>query len=309
MDGERVRRIAAWTVAVLVIAGAIGWFATALRGSNLESASSSAPSAGSTGSFGAATPAAPDRSGAEGGVTLGGLVGGSDVPQAGPKIVKQADLRLQVRKGTFLDRFQQAISTAGSFGGFVQSSDTTVGRFRTGMLTIRVPADRFEAALAQLRRLGTVKASKVAGQDVTSAYVDLQARLTNWQAQEGVLLRLMSKATTIVDSIKVQQQLERVQGNVEELQGQLRLIGDQTAMATISVGMSEAGPVVPLPAKRAAVVRAWHDAVTGFVNVLSAVIVGLGYLVPLGLLGLVLWLGWRGVTRARRRPGTATAVS
>ncbi len=314
MAGERIRRIAAWTVAVLAVAGALGWMITAAQHGGVGShASSAAPSMAEPLQGGASAPAnTPARVGGSGGVGDSGTLesrsfGGGDVPGTGPKIVKQASIRVQVAKGSFGDRFQQAIAVAGAFGGYVASSDSTVGKFRTGELVIRVPADRFEAALAQLKGLGSVKAATVSGQDVTSQYVDLQARLTNWKAQEQVLLRLMSKATTVVDSIRVQQRLQDVQGTIEEIEGQLRLIGDQTAMGTITVSMADAAPVVTASTTRPTLVRAWHDAATGFVNVIAAIVVGLGYLVPLGLVVLVPWLAWRGVQRVRRRPATAAA--
>jgi len=312
MAGERIRRIAAWTVAVLAVAGALGWLVTAARhaggGSN---ASSGAASTGAPAPGGASAPAGVPVAGgggiAEPSPLQGRSFGGGDGPGIGPKIVKQASIRVQVKKGSFADRFQQAISVAGAFGGYVSSSDSTVGRFRTGELVIRIPADRFEAALASLKGLGTVKNATVTGQDVTSQFVDLQARLTNWKAQEQVLLRLMAKATTVVDSIRVQQHLQDVQGTIEQIEGQLRLIGDQTAMGTITVSMAEGTPAVAAATAKPALVRAWHDATTGFVNVIAAIVVGLGYLVPLGLVVLAPWLAWRGVQRVRRRPAAAPA--
>ncbi len=57
--------------------------------------------------------------------------------------------------------------------------------------------------------------------------------------------------------------------------------------------MNEAGPFVA-PANAQLLAHAWHAARDGSVAVIAAVIVGLGYLIPLGLLALAGWLGWRG---------------
>ena len=310
MAGERVRRIAAWTAVALVVAALTGWLATAAHhlGGSSNNASSALPTAGFGGAGASSAPAAPGGEAGRSGGSIGGtFLGDSGVPGIGPKIVKQASISVQITKGSFTDRFQQAVSIAGAFGGFVESSEATVGRFRTGSLVIRVPADRFEATLAKLKGLGSVRAATLSGQDVTAQYIDLQARLVNWKAQEQVLLRLMTKAQSIVDSIRVQQRLQDVQGTIERIEGQLRLIGDQTAMATIAVSISEGNRVVAAPAKRPALAQAWHDAVTGFVNVVAAVVVGFGYLVPLGLLALMSWIGWRGRQRLRRRPSAQAA--
>jgi hypothetical protein len=78
-------------------------------------------------------------------------------------------------------------------------------------------------------------------------------------------------------------------------------------MATITLSMSETAPVVEAPAKRSALAQAWHDATGGFVKVVAAIVVGLGYLIPLGALGLMSWIAWRGLQRLRRRPSAQAA--
>ena len=42
-----------------------------------------------------------------------------------------------------------------------------------------------------------MQARSVSGRDVTNEYVDLNARLRTWEAQEAVLLRLMKRATSV----------------------------------------------------------------------------------------------------------------
>jgi hypothetical protein len=292
----RLRRMLTGTFGLLMLAGLVGWFATACGGSG---GSTSAPAA--TGSFAGGTPA-PHVGDASGSGAVGGTRGsGSNVLQIGPDIVKVASISLQVRKGSFSDRFQQAAAVAAANGGFVESSDTSAGDVPSGTITIRVPVDRFETVLGQLKGLGTLKGTKISGEDVTSKFVDLEAQLRNWRSQESVLLRLMSKATTIDESIRVQQQLQRVQGTIEELAGQDRMLGNQVVMSTITVSLTEASPAPPPPGKRGPLLRAWDEALRGFVNVIAAVVVGVGYLLPVGLIVLVGWLGWLGVRRVQRR--------
>jgi hypothetical protein len=225
----------------------------------------------------------------------------ASVPRIGPRIVKTGNLSLRVQRGVFQDRFQQATLVAGRYGGFVASSQTGEGKHRSGGLVIRVPAERFEQALGDLKRLGRIESQSISGQDVTGEFVDLQARLRNWQAQETVLLRLMAKANTIEDSIVVQRQLQEVQLAIEEIRGQLRVLDDQTAFATVTLSMAEVG-FVPARSKADGLSfgRGWELALDGFVAVLAAVLVGLGYLIPLGLVALALLAGMLGYRRLRR---------
>ena len=130
------------------------------------------------------------------------------------------------------------------------------------------------------------------GLDLTAQFVDLEARLRNWEAQEKVLLRLMAGTNTIEDSLKVQRQLQDVQLQIEEIRGQLNVLKDQTDLSTMSVSMAEPGFVPAKPKPQSRVSRAWHDAVQGFFAVVAAVVVFLGYAVPLLVLFLLAVLMW-----------------
>ena len=229
---------------------------------------------------------------------------GAPVSLIGPKIVKTADISLVVPRGHFGSAFHDASLVASHYGGFVESSSTRGTRSHTGRLVIRVPAVSFELALGDLRDLGRVEGQSIRGQDVTSEFVDLQARLRNWEAQESVLLRLMKQATTVEQTLRVQRELQDVQLQIEELRGQLRVLNNQTSMGTIEVSMREAG--TPLhPGRKAeggglTLGEAWDDAVDGFVGVLASVVIGLGYLIPITALAALGWIGYR-----RLRPRVA----
>ena len=149
----------------------------------------------------------------------------------------------------------------------------------------------------------------MSGKDVTSQFVDLNARLITWRSQETVLLRLMDHATSISDTLRVQAQLQQVQFRIEQIRGDLRVLHNQTSYGTIDLGIREVGaPVVARETASApSLSRAWQQAWAGFLGVVSAVIVGLGYLVPLGLLVLAGWALWRRVVRSRPAPAGAPA--
>src|SRR5206468_11266704 len=113
-------------------------------------------------------------------------------------------------------------------------------------LTIRVPVASFEDAMHDLRGIGTVQRQSISGRDVTSQFVDLEARLRNFETQEKVLLGLLSKATTIAGTFRVQRTLSDVQLRIEELTGQRRVLSNRAELSTIDVELFEAGdsPVV-----------------------------------------------------------------
>jgi hypothetical protein len=225
-----------------------------------------------------------------------------EVPVAGPSVIKTAEVDVVVGRGRFEDAFGDATLIAGRYGGFVTSSTESGSRAKRGSLTLRVPAERFEQALADVRGLGEVRSQTISGEDVSADFVDLEARLTTWRSQEAVLLRLMDRATTIEGTLRVQRELQDVQYRIEQIRGRLRVLEDRTALSTIVVGMAERGapPVAPpVDPSRPSLARAWREAVDGFLGVLYSVVVFLGYAVPVLLVAVLAWLGWR-----RLRPET-----
>jgi hypothetical protein len=80
---------------------------------------------------------------------------------------------------------------------------------------------------------------------------------------------------------------------VERLKGQLRLLRDQTSLGTITIRIHEKG-VAPGDEPNE-LASAWGRAIEGAEDVLVAVIVGLGYLIPILVVLLLIWLGFRTV--------------
>jgi len=144
-----------------------------------------------------------------------------------------------------------------------------------------------------------VDSQQIRGRDVTAQYVDLHARLSVSKARRDVLIDLMSRATSIEQTIRVQNALDDVQLRIEEIQGQLNLLNDQTDKATIRMSMREKSvepeEIVENPSLSTAVDRS----VAGFFGVMAAVVVGFGYLVPIAAVVVVAWFALRLVRRRR----------
>jgi hypothetical protein len=156
-----------------------------------------------------------------------------------------------------------------------------------------VPAHSFEAALADLKEIGVLRSEEVAGEDVTSDFVDLKARLRHWRAQERAFLGLLGRADTIGEILTVNRQLQEVQLTIERLKGNLRLLRDQTSLGTITVSIHEEG-VAP-EEQESELAGAWGRAIEGAEDVLVAIVVGLGYVLPILVLLLLIWLALRAI--------------
>jgi len=217
------------------------------------------------------------------------------LPALGPAVIKTADLEVEVEG--FADAMSRATSVAARYQGFVVSTSTGGAEARRGTIVLRVPAERFEDAMNDLRGLGEVRRQRVAGEDVGQEFVDLEARLRHLDAQERVMLGLFDEAATVADTIRIQNELSGIQLQIEEIEGRLRYLRDQTSLSTISVTLAEEGVAAP-----GAFDRAWERAVDGFLSVLAALVVGLGFVLPFVAIGLAGLLVYRRV-RPSGSPG------
>src|SRR5207245_3779839 len=136
------------------------------------------------------------------------------------KIVRTATLTL--RADNVAERFQDASSVATQLGGFVSNSTFgNSGSKQTASITIRVPGERYQDALVQLRKLGDVKDENSNANDATEEYTDLAARLRNLQATEQQYLGFLRQAGNLTDVLTVQDRLSQTRGQIEQVQGRI----------------------------------------------------------------------------------------
>ncbi len=235
-------------------------------------------------------------------------------PLAGPRVVRTADVAVRVASDGFSRAFDQINAVAVAEGGYVSASTTSAGstasgddardeRPRSGDLTVRVPADRFDAVRRTLAGLGTIESEQIRGEDVTAQIVDFDARLKSLQAEEDALRTLVGRATAVGEVLQVQSQLFQVRQQVESLQAQRTQLDQQASLATIHVSLTEPGAAVQPSPEPAGLAHALERALAGSVAVVGGTIVVLGWLAPVALVGLLAW----GVVRLRRRGSARVA--
>jgi hypothetical protein len=260
---------------------------------------------GGGGGGAAAAPAAGKTAAPRAAAALTHVVGG--IPHLGLKIVKHGVLVVEVPNGSFDRAMDRASVITGRYGGFVETSSTQGVKVRSGTLVIRVPAESFERAVHDLRTLGQVRRQTISGRDVTSRYVDLQARLRNLRAQEGVLRRLLARSPTVSATLNVQRVLSDVQLGIEELTGQLDTLGNQVDLSTIRLDISEPGatPITTQGVEKPKLRVAFDTAVAAFLAVIYGLIVGIGVLIPALFFGAICFLAFRTIRERRRAAAPA----
>jgi hypothetical protein len=126
----------------------------------------------------------------------------------------------------------------GYIGELNVSAPDEAGRTLTG--TLLIPASRFDSAMAELKKLGRVENEAQGGEEVTQQYVDLEARLANAQHTEQRLTEILRQRTgKLQDVLKVELEIDRVRGEIEQMQAEKKELSKRVAFATVNMTVKE----------------------------------------------------------------------
>jgi Domain of unknown function (DUF4349) len=185
---------------------------------------------------------------------------------------------------------------AAQVGGYIANSSVSGGRdqIRQATLELKLPSPKYDEAVSSLSTIGKVETVNSTAQDVGEEFVDVTARVKNSRRLEERLITLLETRTGKLDEIlRVERELARVREEIERYEGRLRFLSSRVATSTLTITVHEPAPILgnnpgenPIAA---ALRRAWKN----FVGFVAALISSLGVVIPLALIGLAGWAGYR----------------
>lgn len=282
------RRFARWAVVLLTAALLTGCGAKSTSGvANYEMASQ------------ASNDAAVEAGGAESALLPEGSTATEETAQ---KIIYRANLRME---STDFDNARDTLlSAVEATGAWIESSQLS-GRAedadRYANYTVRVPADRYRDFLEQAGQSGNVLGLEENAENVTSSYIDLEARITSLENQRDRLNELAAEAETTADLLEIESRLSDVQYQLESYMQQQRALDGQITYSTVEISLSEVATLTQTGKSFGqrlsdAFAGGWH----GFVLFLQGVVLTLVYLWPLVLVAIVVVLLIRVLARRHR---------
>lgn len=163
------------------------------------------------------------------------------LPQDGRKIILNATLDLEALDfDATCDALMQAVENA---GGYVASTSVNTpayeGALRSAYYQFRIPTDQYNAFLQSADGAGNLVSKQESTDDVTSAYVDVEARLASLRLQEERLFAMMEQSGDLETLLAIQNQLTEVQYQIESYTAQQRTYDDLIAYSTVDVTVSE----------------------------------------------------------------------
>jgi len=251
---------------------------------------------------------------------------GKGEPKA--KAQKQRKIRYTSDQSVIVEDFDKAweglkSATLDVQGELAQEEiHSSPGQPRTGTWRIRVPVDQIHVFRTKVIKLGEAERNTLSQEDLTAQYYDLEAHITNRNAEREALRELLKEVgkKDIKHYLEIKRELDGLTDDINRKEGQLRLWKNLTDLTTCTVQLREKQKYIaekkaedkedPTFGMRAG--KTWRDSgetfiafCQGLVLVLIAVTPWLP--VPVVVLSMV-WLIGRYLSRPRPSPPVAAAV-
>jgi hypothetical protein len=137
------------------------------------------------------------------------------------------------------------INEVTKFHGGVVSSSSIDGE-KDGVMTLRIPNEKLDVALEELTTVGKVKELNKTSDDVTEKLVDQKARLESKKALRDRLTKLLERSNTVDEVLKVEEQLGRLQADIESMEARLRSLQGLVQHATVKIELERKTILGPL---------------------------------------------------------------
>lgn len=161
------------------------------------------------------------------------------------KVIYTADLTLE---STEYDQTRAALDQAlTETEGYVQQTNeyTRSNDSRNLEITYRIPVEQYPHFLELAAQAGNLIRTSETSDDVSSQYIDIQARVDALTTQRNRLLELEQKAENLSDLLTIEDQLTQTQYELESWQEKLNFLSNQTDYCTVHLDLSEVKSYTP----------------------------------------------------------------
>ncbi len=188
-----------------------------------------------------------------------------------------------IRKG-----INDVVALSDRHGGqiFERKINITDDRSSTASFVIKLPPADVESAIADLDAVGIRRTASQGTEDVTTQVVDIDARLVSAQASLDRVRKLLEAATDLGQILSLESQLTERETLVEQYTATKRALSDRVSLATLRVQLSlSPAPVAttvtePAPPAKPTIAKAFRSGWNGFLTVLAAIMIFIGYTAP-----------------------------
>ncbi|QFJ55912.1 DUF4349 domain-containing protein [Pseudobutyrivibrio xylanivorans] len=202
------------------------------------------------------------------------------------KIIYNSSINIETKK--FDDDIDAIKKLVSKNGGYYESSSingTAEYGGRYANYTARIPSKNYQAFMDSLGDIGSVTYSNEYVDDITSEYVDVQARLKSLRTKLKRLEELEQNAETIEDLLAIEDRINNVQYDIENYTAQLKLYDDKVEYCTVTISLDEVVTYTEVKKDTAwnRFTEAFASSISGFLAFLQWLVIAFIYILPYAL--------------------------
>ena len=151
------------------------------------------------------------------------------------KIIKEGNLRFETND---LEATYSQIQNAVKNQNATIQNDTEGKDYQSVFrkLIIRVPSKNFDPFLTAISKgVSYFDNKEITSQDVTTEFIDIEARLKAKKVLENRYIELLKKANKVSEMLEIEAQLSAIREEIEAKQGQLNYMQNRVSFSTITV--------------------------------------------------------------------------
>lgn len=151
------------------------------------------------------------------------------------KIIKTAYLKLEVKD--FKTYSEIVHRSTKQYGGYIASEEQNQSEEKIeSTISIKVPVEQFESIMNQLPSgAEKIVEKKITTEDVTGEVVDTKSRLQAKEQMRLKYLEFLKQAKNMQDVLKVQNEINNIQEQMESASGRINYLSHQSLFSTVNL--------------------------------------------------------------------------
>lgn len=239
------------------------------------------------------------------------------------KLIKTVDMNVETRDfDGLIPLIEEKVV---GLGGYIERSDVYNGSsyrtyrdLRWASLTIRIPKDKLDGFVQDMKGVSNVTNCNQSVKDVTLTYVDLESHKKALKVEQDRLLELLEIAESVDDIITIESRLSQVRYEIESMEAQLRSYDNLVDYSTVYMNIEEVEVLTPVVEETTGerIVRGFTESVKDVIDSIREffieLIISLPYLVVWGIIVavmsiIIVKLARRSVRKSAARTESAKA--
>ena len=183
--------------------------------------------------------------------------------ESGQKLIRRVNIDAETED--LEELLAELTAQIGALDGYIENQELYNGstqasyRHRSANLTVRIPADKLDSFVQQVKGVSNVVSYNESQEDVTLTYVSTESRIKALETEQARLLELLAQAQNMSDLLEIEARLTDVRYELESVTSQLLVLANKVDYATVRLYISQVREYTEVEEQ-----TVWQRIATGF---------------------------------------------